>query len=85
MNVRAKFQCQSVRKYLDSSWNPETKQSDWHFLYEYEFSAVYGKDNSENEKFFASTPTGGLKMSAVRDDLFIPGENYYLDLSPAPK
>lgn len=75
--VSAKFTCTSVKKYRGWSGTPE-------FLYEYEFQAVTG-NSEENKSFFASTPTGSLKMSAVRDDLFDPGQDYYLDFTPAIK
>ena len=81
MPVRAKFVCSSVKKYATTTWienNPTPG-----FAYEYEFYVVAGKDG-ENAKFFASTPSGSLKMSAVRDDLFVPGQSYYLDFSAAP-
>ena len=71
--VRAKFTCMSVRKYKGWSGTPP-------FLYEYEFQAVTGP-SEENKSFFASTPSGSLKMGAVRDDLFEPGKDYYLDFT----
>lgn len=85
IQVRAKFQCQSVRKYRMSVQNPETHRWELGFVFEYEFMAVTGaaSDSEENKKFFASTPTGSLKMSAVREDLFEPGKEYYLDFTPA--
>lgn len=73
MMVRAKFTCTSVRKY--KGWNGTPP-----FLYEYEFQAVTGS-SEENKSFFASTPSGSLKMGAVRDDLFAPGQDYYLDFT----
>ena len=80
MLVRAKFNCTSVKKYASTTW--ENKQPKQGFLYEYEFYPVTdGK--GENAKFFASTPSGSLKMSAVRDDLFVPGKSYYLDFTEA--
>lgn len=77
--VRCKFRCDSVRKYSASGWHTEPKVD---FMYEYAFHAVTG-DSPENKKFFASTPTGELKFSAVNGELFEPGKDYYLDLSPA--
>lgn len=71
MNTRAKFTCTSVRKYRH--WNAKEG-----FLYEAEFCVVTG-DNPENKTFFASTPSGMIKVSTVRDDLFIPGNDYYVE------
>lgn len=78
--VRAKFTCSSVRKYVSTVWlNHQPRQG---FCYEYEFYAVTG-ESGENASFFASTPSGNLRMSAVRDDLFVPGKSYYLDFTEA--
>ncbi len=83
MKVRAKFTCISVKKYKSTVWNGN--QASEGFLYAYEFYPVTGgsKASDENKSFFASTPSGELKMSAVRDDLFEPGKEYYLDFLPA--
>lgn len=67
--ARAKFTCSSVRKYRH--WNQG-------FLYEAEFTAVTS-GSAENESFFASTPSGIIKISTVRDDLFVPGQDYYVE------
>lgn len=83
MQVRAKFTCNSVRKYKDTRWDNGQPKSG--FLYEYEFYPVTGNPHTsdENKSFFASTPSGSLKMSAVGDNLFEPGKEYYLDFTPA--
>lgn len=80
MSVVAKFVCSSSRKYQDTRW--ENNKPGIGFLYEYEFYPVQGA-SEENKKFFATTPSGSLKMNAVYEDLFIPGEEYYLEFSPA--
>jgi hypothetical protein len=82
MNTRAKFTCFSVRKYRSDVWDNQTGHSTERFLYDYEFNAVSG-NSDENKEFFASTPSGSIKLSAVRNDLFEPGKSYYLDFSPA--
>lgn len=81
--IRAKFQCLSVRKYKSNVWDTEGKNYTEGFTYEYEFQAVTGSGSDENKLFFASTPSGNLKMGAVREDLFEPGKTYYLDFTPA--
>lgn len=73
MNTRCKFICNSVRKYWDG-WKKQ-------FMYEAEFNVVTGGNNPENDKFFASTPTGSLKVGVMREDLFQPGKEYYLDFT----
>lgn len=80
MFTRAKFRCLSVRKYQGTVWSPEGNNPNVGFLYEAEFHAVTDK-NGENASFFASTPNGQLKLSTVRDDLFTPGQFYYLDFT----
>ena len=74
MNVRCKFECTSVKKY--KGWGGVE------FMYQYDMQPVTGT-NEENKKFFASTPSGKLEVGAVRDDLFQPGKQYYLDITPA--
>jgi hypothetical protein len=75
MQSRAKFTCTSVKK--SKGWNGTPP-----FLYSYEFIAVTAT-NEVNKSFFASTPTGSLTLGAVRDDLFEPGREYYLDFTLA--
>lgn len=78
--VRAKFQCHSVKKYSGTVWHGNVHERG--FLYAYEFGAVTG-DKGENKSFFASTPSGSLRLDSVREDLFEPGKFYYLDFSEA--
>lgn len=82
MAVRAKFRCSSMTKYESNVWDAEHRNTTPGFLYKYEFSAVTG-NSEENNSFFASTPTGNISMSAIRDDLFVPGQYYYLDFTAA--
>jgi hypothetical protein len=71
--IRAKFKCTSV-----------TKQEDWSkkgsFQYSYKFSAVTS-GSKENENFWKYTPAGSVDISAIRDDLFEVGKEYYVDFS----
>ena len=75
MASRAKFVCNSVRKFKGYNGHD--------FLYESEFSAVSGNDAGENAKFFAATPNGSIKISTVVEDHFTPGQTYYIDFTPA--
>jgi hypothetical protein len=72
--VRCKFRCNSVKK--QTGWGGHE------FLYSAEMSAVTG-GSKENEKFFAATPSGSLTVGAVVPDYFQPGQEYYLDITPA--
>lgn len=80
MNVRAKFHCSSMKKYHTTTW--ANGKPVLGFLYSYEFHVVMG-DTDENQKFFASTPSGTINLSSVRDDLFEVGADYYTDFSKA--
>lgn len=75
--VRCKFKCNRMEKRINYSSASDAPR----FIYEYEFSIVY-EGSEENKRFFASTPTGNLKIGAIRDDLFELGLEYYLDLKP---
>jgi hypothetical protein len=83
MATRCKFQCSGVTKRKTSTFNSETQKYEPGFGYDAEFFAVTG-DSEENKKFFASTPSGSLKVSTYRDDVFEAGKSYYLDISEAP-
>ena len=73
--TRAKFECVSVTK--REGWG------DAKLLYEATFAVVTGKGSPENEKFFASTPSGEIKVGVVRDDHFEVGKSYYVDFTEA--
>ena len=82
MNVRAKFYCTSVTRMMGTANNPETGKYESCVVFDYKFNAV-SSGSDENKKFFASTPSGSMSLSSVRDDLFEVGKEYYLDFSPA--
>jgi hypothetical protein len=77
MTIRAKFKCTSVTKIV--GWIDRDKHP---FLYSYKMLVV-SSGSEENKKFFASTPSGELAVSAVGDDLFQVGKEYYVDFTPA--
>lgn len=84
-NVRAKFLCIEVKKYLGGTYDLSGKYVPG-TLYNYRFSVVSGT-SEENKRFFASTPSGHIELNSVRDDLFELGREYYIDFSlytPAP-
>lgn len=82
MSVRAKFHCSSMKKYENTVWRDNKPSPGYTFAYEFH-AVTGGKGDSENDEFFASTPSGNLTLASVRDDLFVPGQDYYLDFSPA--
>ena len=79
MTTRCKFKCNEVTK--SESWN---KAQLGPFLYSAKFSAV-ASGSPENNSFFAATPAGSLSVSTVREDIFVPGKSYYLDITEAPE
>jgi hypothetical protein len=77
VTVRAEFQCVGV-----------TKRRGWggaEFVYDAEFQAVTANGGDENKSFFAATPSGSVRLSTVRDDLFQVGQHYYVDFAAAPE
>lgn len=52
-------------------------------MYEAEFNVVTGDNSPENARFFASTPTGTIKIGVVREDVFEPGRAYFVDFTLA--
>jgi hypothetical protein len=77
----AKFRCVSVSKTVGHVWSPDGKAGDG-VVYEATLYPVTG-DTEENKKFFASTPSGTIKLGTIREDHFIPGEAYYVDFRKA--
>lgn len=77
MTTSCKFRCTSVTK--SEHWDKQKG-----FLYSAEFSPVTS-GSPENEKFFAATPAGSLKVSTVTQDIFVPGKEYYLDITEVVK
>ena len=76
MTTRAKVTCVGVRKYR--GWGSQPAPMFW----EAEFVPVTG-DSTENKSFFASTPSGNIKLSTIREDHFEPGKSYYVDFTEA--
>lgn len=74
--TRAKVTCVSVRKYQGWGSTPAP------IFYEAEFVPVTG-GTEENKSFFASTPSGNIKLSTIREDHFMPGKAYYIDFTEA--
>lgn len=81
MNTRCKIRCSSVEKFRTTIWNGNEHHED--FAYTAKFQAVTA-DTPENKEFFASTPNLELTVRTYREDQFVPGQEYYLDFTPAP-
>ena len=68
--VRAKFFCHAVTKMVSSPG----------YVFSYEFSAVTD-GSKENKSFWKWTPSGTIKLSSIRDDIFEVGKEYYIDFT----
>lgn len=71
MTVRAKFRCNSVQTFANGQRN-------------YAFSAMHDTSTPENARFTRYTPSGALNFTVDNPAVeFTPGEDYYLDFTPA--
>lgn len=75
--ARAKVKCTEK---TESEWgtNAEPKR-----VFTYKFSFAGGHESEENKNFWAASPSGQLSLSAIREDLYVIGQWYYLDWTPA--
>jgi hypothetical protein len=77
---RCKFKCVSIL--VVKRWNVEG------FLYTAEFAPVTGHEEedpiqiAENSKHFEGSPIGSLRIGVMKQDIFVPGHEYYLDIVP---
>lgn len=73
--VRCKFICQSITK--SKAWKSSEAQP---FVFNATFLPV--TDGSvENKSFFEATPSGKLEIGTYKQDLFNPGQEYYIDIN----
>lgn len=77
--IRCKFVCQSITRSMSSKYNEatgkyETAPLDTANLY------VVTSGSEENKKFFASTPSGELKVGLHSVDHFEVGKEYYVEI-----
>jgi hypothetical protein len=75
MKTRCKFKCDEVT--TQKHWDQEKG-----FLYSVKMSPVVG-GSEENKAFWAASPSGLFQLSCVTPNLFEPGKEYYLDITPA--
>lgn len=79
MAIQTKWHCSEMSKYHTTTWVDGKPVLG--FLYRFKFHVVMG-DTEENKKFFASTPSGSLEVSSVRDDDFEVGKDYDVIFTP---
>jgi hypothetical protein len=85
MTTRAKFKCHAIEQTEGSTYSPEKGKYTNHVMETAKFYPVSGGTTEENAKFFASTPSGEIKLTCVHQGLFRLGGEYYVDFTPAPK
>ena len=68
MTTRCKFVCAEVLQSVDGFTS--------------KFMAVY-QGSPENEEFFKYTPNATLVLGTVKDNRYVPGKEYYLDIMEA--
>ncbi|MEY4531316.1 MAG: hypothetical protein RLZZ156_2037 [Deinococcota bacterium] len=81
--IRAKFKCDSAGI---SVWGKKEKDGEILHQTEFKFSPVHDPDpQSENGRFYRATPQGNIVLMAtsLANDAFSPGEEYYVEFSPA--
>lgn len=83
MATRCKFRCVSVTQREGSVWGEDGKGCKLGIVHDASFVAVTG-GSEENQKFFASTPSGNLNVATVRENQFQVGKYYYLTIEEAP-
>lgn len=89
--VRCKFLCNRVgesvstrSEQVDDGEGGKKWESTKESLYDVEMTPVYSDvEGSENKKFWRWTPSGSFKMGAIVNGMFKPGQEYYIDITPA--
>ncbi len=81
-SIRCKFKCVSITRSLSAKKDPKTGVYGPAPLDTANFQVVIG-DSEENKKFFASTPSGELKVGMHEPGVFEVGMEYYIDITPA--
>jgi hypothetical protein len=79
--TRCKFVCNGVEKTVNG-WRNTDGTKDNQFLYRAKFSIV-SDGSEENKQFFKWTPSGNLEVGIYTEDRFMPGQEYYIDITPA--
>jgi len=75
--TRCKVRCISITQKVKSYNGPAQD-----FIYNAEFYPV-GNNSEEDKLFWASTPSGSIKLDLIKPDHFAPGKNYYVDFPEA--
>lgn len=79
--IRCKFKCNEITKKWNG-WHANENGTKGRNEYDYKFSPVV-EGSEENKKFFAYTPCGSFNVQTILIDAFVPGKEYYIDISEA--
>lgn len=88
MTTRAKFVCNSVTEQMGSKQNKDTKTWEPAIQKTVKLSPVYGNNDPdhENTKFWEASPSGSFELGVINlpaAAMFVPGKEYYIDISLA--
>src|SRR4051812_30060137 len=91
--TRCKFRVDEIGRRMGSKrTHDEAGKEKWvpAVLYTIRMSPVYGNNDPkhENSKFWESSPTGSFELGTINESaaaIFEVGEEYYLDISKAPR
>jgi hypothetical protein len=86
MAVRAKFKVNRVERSLMSVRNPDTGNYESREVQTIVLNVVHAGGSPENDRFFAATPGGEIKLSTVNAAAaaaFALGGEVYVDFVPA--
>lgn len=78
--IRCMFVCNSVTKRLSSVYDYEKRENVTKQVHDAEFFVVTN-GSDEQRKFFASTPSGSIKVGTINPDAFEVGKTYYVDFT----
>lgn len=85
-NVRAKFKTQRIERSLQSvvTGKDERGTKVWGMAEVHTTVLTpVSSGSTENEMFYASTPSGEIKLTSIHPGLFELGKDYYVDFTPA--
>jgi hypothetical protein len=80
--TRCAFTCTSRTERIGQGWDEEHKTPVSNMrLFDYKFVPVTPRDGDGWKAFWASTPSGQIEVSTVRDSSFEVGKTYFVDFS----
>lgn len=86
MTIRAKFKCATITRSHMSVNVPKEESPNGYKVKEVhtvEFQVAGDYGSAENKRFYASSPSGSIKLTTVHEGLFDIGKEYYVDFTEA--